>query len=251
MDWILEQIVGGAQELHDLGVEPRRTVRLLDVSAPALVLGSHQRTADLVSGSDRPGVWAGVELATRSSAGGAVWLAPGEQLWVDVVLPADDPLHCDDIRVAARWMGDAWCGALGGATSTWQGDLRARSASAVACFAGVGPGEVTLGGRKLVGISQRRTRDWSRFQCVAYHRWSPEKLLDRLAVTAANPTRSRAVADSSTTASVGAEIAWTLRNSVAVLADLGESPCPVDVVGSWNRCFVDRLIGQLEQAPRT
>ncbi len=45
-----------------------------------------------------------------------------------------------------------------------------------ACFAGLGPGEVTIGGRKAVGISQRRTRAGARFQCVAYERWDPGPL---------------------------------------------------------------------------
>ena len=38
------------------------------------------------------------------------------------------------------------------------------------CFAGVGPGEVLAGGRKLVGISQRRTRAGARFQCAVHVR---------------------------------------------------------------------------------
>ncbi len=49
------------------------------------------------------------------------------------------------------------------------------------CFAGIGPGEVLLGGRKLVGISQRRTRNGSRFQCMVHTRWSPDVLVDLLA----------------------------------------------------------------------
>ena len=36
------------------------------------------------------------------------------------------------------------------------------------CFAGLGPGEVLVAGRKLVGISQRRTRHGSRFQCMVH-----------------------------------------------------------------------------------
>ena len=45
------------------------------------------------------------------------------------------------------------------------------------CFAGVGPGEVvqqdheTLS--KVVGISQRRTREYARFQCTIYTKWNP------------------------------------------------------------------------------
>ena len=36
--------------------------------------------------------------------------------------------------------------------------------SRLVCFDGLGAGEVTVGGRKAVGISQRRTRGWARLQ---------------------------------------------------------------------------------------
>ncbi len=49
------------------------------------------------------------------------------------------------------------------------------------CFAGVGPGEVLLGRRKLVGISQRRTRGGARFQCMVHVRWTPDVLVSLLA----------------------------------------------------------------------
>jgi hypothetical protein len=54
--------------------------------------------------------------------------------------------------------------------------------SDVVCFAGLGPGEVTIGGRKAVGISQRRTREAARFQCVAYERWDPAPLCAALGI---------------------------------------------------------------------
>ncbi len=50
------------------------------------------------------------------------------------------------------------------------------------CFAGLGPGEVTVEGRKVVGLSQRRIREAVLFQCCAALRWEPERLLDLLAL---------------------------------------------------------------------
>ena len=53
------------------------------------------------------------------------------------------------------------------------------------CFEGRGAGEVLVGEKKLVGISQRRTRAGSRFQCVWYRRWqlgALQGLVDRDAV---------------------------------------------------------------------
>jgi hypothetical protein len=38
----------------------------------------------------------------------------------------------------------------------------------VVCFASVGPGEVVRGGSKVVGVSQRRTKDAARFQCTVF-----------------------------------------------------------------------------------
>lgn len=172
-----------------------------------------------------------IQVVTRRSGGGAVRLAPGEQLWVDVVVPVGDPLHSDDIRVAAHRMGDAWSAALGSHTSTWRSGVTDPSASAIACFAGVGPGEVTLHGRKLVGISQRRTRHWSRFQCVAYHRWVPEETLRSLGIPG------------------GSEVARALRGSVAVLGDLGAPEAPGDQNPAWTDDLLERFVSHLDVLP--
>ena len=40
------------------------------------------------------------------------------------------------------------------------------------CFAGIGPGEVTVDGRKVVGLAQRRTRAGALFQCAALLKWN-------------------------------------------------------------------------------
>ncbi|MGH9041248.1 MAG: hypothetical protein ACRDZ3_13570, partial [Acidimicrobiia bacterium] len=48
----------------------------------------------------------------------------------------------------------------------------------VVCFAGLGPGEVTdAAGRKVVGLSQRRTRGHTRFQCCVLLRWDPAAMV--------------------------------------------------------------------------
>lgn len=226
MRWIVEHVEGSAQELHDLPVRAHRLVRVHHVSARAVVLGSRQSPGELTAVPTQ-----GVGVATRRSGGGAVWLAPGEQLWVDVVLPVEDVLHSDDIRVAAHRIGDAWCATLGPHTRTWRAAPTADSASAVACFAGVGPGEVTFQGRKLVGISQRRTRHWSRFQCVAYHRWAPEQLLMRLGIPD------------------GSDVARALQGSVAVLGEVGAPQAHGDRTRAWTDAFIDRLVSNLDEVP--
>ena len=44
------------------------------------------------------------------------------------------------------------------------------------CFAGLGPGEVTVAGAKALGISQRRTRAGARFQCAVPRTWDASTL---------------------------------------------------------------------------
>ena len=129
--------------------------------------------ATLVFGSARGGLStrAGVETAKRSSGGGAVLIAPGAQVWVDVWLPRGDPLWEDDIVRSSTWLGRAWCDALSelgvGDLEVHEGRLFRTEMSDLICFAGLGPGEVTWRGRKLVGISQRRVKQGARFQSVS------------------------------------------------------------------------------------
>ena len=56
--------------------------------------------------------------------------------------------------------------------------------SSTVCFDGVGAGEVLLAARKLVGISQRRTRHAARLQCCWYSHYDPARLVEFLAPVA-------------------------------------------------------------------
>jgi lipoate-protein ligase A len=157
-------------ELLALGM-PDPAVRLLrwcDADRPALVIGSTQPAP-----ADDPGV----HVVRRRSGGGAVMVTPGAVLWADVVVPAGDPLWADDVGVAPVWLGEAWAGALRriGVPEpvVHVGPMHRSAWSATVCFAGVAAGEVTAGGRKIVGISQRRTRTAALFQCAALLRWEP------------------------------------------------------------------------------
>jgi lipoate-protein ligase A len=157
-----------------------RAVWVCDVTGPALVLGSAQPDG-LV---DRAAcAAAGIEVVRRRSGGGAVLVVPGEVLWVDVVLPAGDSLWQDDIGRASHWVGEAWAAALhelGVSPDVHRGGLVRTKWSEAVCFAGVGAGEVTVQGRKVVGISQRRTRGWARFQCAALGQWDPSAVTSLL-----------------------------------------------------------------------
>jgi len=158
----------------------RRAAWVLEATKPALVLGSSQPDTIVDAAA---AARAGIEIVRRRSGGGAVLLIPGECLWIDVILPASDPLWDDDVNKATHWLGEVWADALaslGVPASVHRGGMEHTAWSRQICFAGVGPGEVTSGFAKLVGISQRRTRGAARFQCAALAKWDPAPLLDLL-----------------------------------------------------------------------
>jgi lipoate-protein ligase A len=143
-------------------------VWLLDVERPALVLGSTQPDP----AGPRPSE---LEVARRQSGGGAVLVSAETVVWVDAFVPAGDRLWVADVGRAFGWLGAAWVAALAAVgfagARRHEGPLVHSTWSRSVCFAGLGPGEVTVGGRKVVGISQRRRRDGALFQCAALLEW--------------------------------------------------------------------------------
>ena len=143
------------------------------MTAPALVLGSTQPEVP-----ER-----GVPVVRRRSGGGAVLVGPGEVLWVDVLLPAGDPLWEDDVGRSFHWLGQAWVDALAvvGVEASWHsGPMVCTPWCRQVCFAGLGPGEVTVDGRKVVGLAQRRTRAGALFQCAALLHWDAAEMVQLL-----------------------------------------------------------------------
>lgn len=180
--WRVEHRLGSPGYLHGLGLpDPlRRAVWVMGATSAAVAIGSTQRP-DCVD-HDRAAA-AGLEVVRRHSGGGAVLLDPGHMLWLDVLLPAGDRYWHDDIGRSFLWLGEAWVEALdavGIAGSVHTGPAVRTEWSSRVCFAGLGPGEVTVGGRKAVGISQRRTRAGARFQCLVLAGWDPAPLLSVL-----------------------------------------------------------------------
>jgi lipoate-protein ligase A len=183
-----------------------RTVRIADVVAPAIVVGSGQPVSDV--DRDRA-VQTGVDVVRRRSGGGAVLVGADHVAWVDVVLPIEDPLWDPDVGRASWWLGERWAEALRRIgwldAVVWRGRLQRTAWSSRVCFAGLGPGEVSVvppseegtvgeglrrsgaerGSRraKVVGISQRRTRHGALFQCAALLRWDPDLLVELLSLS--------------------------------------------------------------------
>lgn len=149
-----------------------------EIDGPAVVLGSTQpeRDVDLAACAA-----AGVDVVRRRSGGGAVWLAPGEVMWIDIIVPRGGDGWSDDVHRTMIWWGQRLCAVLddlglpGG--SVHEGGLVTSDHSRTVCFDGLGPGEVEAEGAKIVGMSQRRTRTAARLQCCWYLRHDPNDLL--------------------------------------------------------------------------
>ncbi len=124
-----------------------------------------------------------------------MWLEPDLCTWIDVFVPTGDPLWRADIGDAFDWLGRRLAAAfasLGVNARTWGGPYDAGPSDGLVCFASRGPGEITVAGRKLVGISQRRTRVGSRFQCLAYEQFRLGPLASLLDDRTAAQVRDRA-----------------------------------------------------------
>ncbi|MFV0309735.1 MAG: lipoyl protein ligase domain-containing protein [Desertimonas sp.] len=173
---------GAAAGFHAriVGEPEHPQVWVFDVERPALVLGSSQPASSVDAAAAAA---AGVEVTRRRSGGGAVWLEPDEMLWLDAVVPAPrlrDEGVGDDVAGAMRWFGARLSAAarhIGIANEMHRGPMIATEWSPVWCFDGLGPGELVDGDAKLMGVSARRTRTATRFQCALPIVWHPERAL--------------------------------------------------------------------------
>lgn len=173
---LLHKREGTAEELHHSVLPVERGVWLLTPTRPAIVLGSSQKDEDVDHAFCAAN---GIDVVRRRSGGGAVYVHPTESLWIDIVVPRGDALWNDDIGKSMWWIGDWWVALLADAgvvsAQVHRGAFERNDWSDIVCFAGKGSGEVfpqeSHAQQKTVGISQRRTRDYARFQCIAYFQW--------------------------------------------------------------------------------
>lgn len=153
---------------------------MCEPTAAALVIGSAQRA---------PANATGYEVVRRRTGGGAVLVEPGGLCWLDVSISRADPLWDDELHRSFAWVGRAWrdaLSALGIADASIHEGPPIRTAwSREICFAGTGPGEVAVAGRKAVGVAQRRTREGAWFQCAALLRWDADATASALGLPAA------------------------------------------------------------------
>jgi lipoate-protein ligase A len=148
------------EDLYDYDELRRRveaTMFHVQVEQPTLVLGGSQ-SPDVLA-RERLGA---TPVRRRRGGGGLVLLQP-DDLWVDWWIPADDPRWSHDVHVSSLRVGTWWRDVLvehvAGEISVHQGSLEGDVAHRLVCFAGRGPGEVFVNGRKAVGLTQWRVRE--------------------------------------------------------------------------------------------
>jgi lipoate---protein ligase len=153
-------VTGEVSELYDYdevrsGVEA--TMYVVHPERATLVLGSTQSTEIL--NAQRLG---DTSIRRRRGGGGLVLLHP-DDLWIDWWVPAGDGRWRSDVHASSRMAGLWWADALRefvtGDVTVHEGPLEGDPAHRLVCFAGRGPGEVFVDGKKAVGVTQWRVRE--------------------------------------------------------------------------------------------
>jgi lipoate-protein ligase A len=153
-------VTEAVDELYDYDVLrslDEATMFVVRLAEPTLVLGSSQSSQIL--DADKLGA---TPLRRRRGGGGLVLLQP-DDLWIDWWIPAHDERWIHDVRVSSLQVGGWWRDVLqarvSGDVVVHEGPLEGNVLHRVVCFAGRGPGEVFVDGRKAVGVAQWRVRE--------------------------------------------------------------------------------------------
>jgi lipoate---protein ligase len=162
------------------------SIRRLDVATmfmvraerATLVLGGSQAT-DVLDPRKRDEI----PLRRRRGGGGLVLVRP-DDLWLDWWIPHDDARWSHDVQVSSVQVGQWWARALRTSVDdveVHEGRLEGEAAHRVVCFAGRGPGEVFVDGRKAVGVTQWRVREGV-FVSTILHAEQTTDVLEYLAI---------------------------------------------------------------------
>jgi lipoate-protein ligase A len=170
----------GIEELYDYGALrtlDSPTLFIIRPAEPTLVLGGSQ-SLEVLDEQRR----SNFSLRRRRGGGGLVLLQP-DDVWLDWWIPASDLRWSPDVHVTSYRVGKWWSDVLTTRVSQevemHEGSLEGRPELRVACFAGRGPGEIFVGGRKVVGLTQWRVREGV-FVSTVLHAHPSTSLLDAL-----------------------------------------------------------------------
>ncbi|GHO84277.1 lipoyl protein ligase domain-containing protein [Dictyobacter formicarum] len=154
-----------------------------------LVLGFSQKESILNPAARAAGSF---PVYHRRAGGTAVLVGP-TLLSLDVVLPADHPLHLPDLVESYRWFGESWVATLAqlGAHTRMVTPAEAHAQRALrrqsetreyemlmnrACYGSLSPYEVVVGQRKVVGFDMIRRRAGSLLQAGVLLQWDSQLL---------------------------------------------------------------------------
>jgi lipoate-protein ligase A len=171
--------VGDLYDYNALRQVEEPTMFVAHASQPTLVLGGSQ-SPDVLDGTKL-----GSTLLRRRRGGGGLVLLKPDDVWIDWWIPPVDPRWSKDVHVSSIRAGAWWASVMRTFTSdtvtVHERGLEGESAFRVVCFAGRGPGEVFVDGRKTVGLTQWRVREGV-FLSTVLHAEATSDVLDYLAV---------------------------------------------------------------------
>ena len=205
------------EELYDYDVLRRveePTMFVVRLEKPTLVLGSSQ-SLDLLNNKKT----SDFEIRRRRGGGGMVLLQP-DDIWIDWWIPADDTRWSPDVHVSSLAAGAWWKEALEAqvtkSVSIHEGPLEGDPAHRVVCFAGKGPGELFIEGKKTVGVTQWRVREGTFLSSVIHAKESSEVM----SVLRETPPGLAQSIEHQTTSSIG------LNDSEALISDVARISGP-------------------------
>ncbi len=166
--WRVDRVVTSAEEAHCFWPATGDLLplaRLVDTVDSAVVFGSSTPAEEYSLAAITS---AGYEVVRRRSGGGAVIVTPQDQLWLMLYLDSHDPLISSDLGRSFIWLGELFQRVIMDIAGLELELVTERQpptdGSRIACFAGLGFGELHVSGRKVLGLSQRRSQGVVSFQ---------------------------------------------------------------------------------------
>ena len=178
--WVIESKYSETALAHEANLDEWRkpTIWGIEPRDTCLVLGKSQRGRSFLNLGYLEGE--SINLTVRQSGGGAVLVSPKDMLWVDIFVPKESKFWVADIAKASIWIGGIWRDALKRLDIEcflFDEKFVRSEASDLICFVGRAPGELFVDDRKILGISQRRSKFGTRFQCALIINWEPEHMI--------------------------------------------------------------------------